>query len=405
MKSKMFQRVKVLLVLTVILTISVFVLENVFDGFVPVVIRNGYDLGSRTEEYEVEIEGVEGKHPICVEVQEREYVGEEVQEMFRKVMERLDKVILGKNQSLDRVEKDLQLVNALEGYPVEMAWELDSYDVLNVDGTIRREDLPEEGILVELRATISYREEKAVYIRNARIFPVTRKGVDQLLYEIQTELQKQEETTRANEQFELPERVGGRKITWNQEKEKHWYYVLILGGTLSVYLIYREKEKVRRMAKRRQEQLKRDYPELISKLTMLLGTGITLRSAWERIVENYEIQKAQLGKRVVYEEMQAAIHEMKSGISEAEAYERFGKRCGDVSYVKFATLISQNLRKGSKGLSALLKMEAIQAFENRKSLAKRKGEEAGAKLMMPMIGMLAVVFVMIMVPAFYTLQI
>ena len=103
--------------------------------------------------------------------------------------------------------------------------------------------------------------------------------------------------------------------------------------------------------------------------------------------------------------MQAAIHEMKSGISEAEAYERFGKRCGDVSYVKFATLISQNLRKGSKGLSALLKMEAIQAFENRKSLAKRKGEEAGAKLMMPMIGMLAVVFVMIMVPAFYTLQI
>lgn len=405
MKSKMFQRVKVLLVLTVILTISVFVLENVFDGFVPVVIRNGYGLGSRTEEYEVEIEGVEGKHPICVEVQEREYVGEEVQEMFRKVMERLDKVILGKNQSLDRVEKDLQLVNALEGYPVEMAWELDSYDVLNVDGTIRREDLPEEGILVELRATISYREEKAVYIRNARIFPVTRKGVDQLLYEIQTELQKQEETTRANEQFELPERVGGRKITWNQEKEKHWYYVLILGGTLSVYLIYREKEKVRRMEKRRQEQLKRDYPELISKLTMLLGTGITLRSAWERIVENYEIQKAQLGKRVVYEEMQAAIHEMKSGISEAEAYERFGKRCGDVSYVKFATLISQNLRKGSKGLSALLKMEAIQAFENRKSLAKRKGEEAGAKLMMPMIGMLAVVFVMIMVPAFYTLQI
>ena len=405
MKSKMFQRVKVLLVLTVILTISVFVLENVFDGFVPVVIRNGYGLGSRTEEYEVEIEGVEGKHPICVEVQEREYVGEEVQEMFRKVMERLDKVILGKNQSLDRVEKDLQLVNALEGYPVEMAWELDSYDVLNVDGTIRREDLPEEGILVELRATISYREEKAVYIRNARIFPVTRKGVDQLLYEIQTELQKQEETTRANEQFELPERVGGRIITWNQEKEKHWYYVLILGGTLSVYLIYREKEKVRRMEKRRQEQLKRDSPELISKLTMLLGTGITLRSAWERIVENYEIQKAQLGQRVVYEEMQAAIHEMKSGISEAEAYERFGKRCGDVSYVKFATLISQNLRKGSKGVSALLKMEAIQAFENRKSLAKRKGEEAGAKLMMPMIGMLAVVFVMIMVPAFYTLQI
>ena len=53
----------------------------------------------------------------------------------------------------------------------------------------------------------------------------------------------------------------------------------------------------------------------------------------------------------------------------------------------------------------MLKFEAIQAFENRKSLAKRKGEEAGAKLLMPMMGMLAVVFVMIMAPAFFTLQI
>ena len=103
--------------------------------------------------------------------------------------------------------------------------------------------------------------------------------------------------------------------------------------------------------------------------------------------------------------IQVALYEMKSGISEGEAYEHFGKRCGDMAYVKLGTLLSQNLRKGSKGLSDILKMEAIQAFENRKSLAKRKGEEAGAKLMVPMLGMLAVVFVMIMVPAFLTLQI
>ena len=405
MKSKTFQKVKVILVFTGLLTVGFFLTEHVFRRFVPIATRNGYGLGSKTEEYEVEIEGLEGKHPIRVEIQEQEYEGEEVQELFRTVMKQLDQVILGENSSLDHVEKDLQLVTELEGYPVDIEWELDSYEALNVDGTIRMKEVPEEGVLVELRGTITYLDEEAIYIRSARIFPVTRVGIEKLLYEIQTELQKQEETTRDQTKFSLPKEVGGKKLTWNQKQETHWYYVLILGGTLSVYLVYREKEKVRKAAKRRKEELKRDYPGLISKLTMLLGTGITLRGAFERIVEQYETQKVQSGKHTVYEEMKVALYEMKSGISEAEAYERFGKRCGDISYVKFGTLLSQNLRKGSKGISQILKMEAIQAFENRKSLAKRKGEEAGAKLMLPMMGMLAVVFVMIMVPAFFTLQI
>jgi hypothetical protein len=49
-------------------------------------------------------------------------------------------------------------------------------------------------------------------------------------------------------------------------------------------------------------------------------------------------------------------------------------------------------------------MEAIQAFESRKNTAKRMGEEAGTKLLMPMFGMLAVVFIMVMVPAFLSMQ-
>ena len=59
----------------------------------------------------------------------------------------------------------------------------------------------------------------------------------------------------------------------------------------------------------------------------------------------------------------------------------------------------------SKGLSDMMRMEAIQAFENRKSTAKRLGEEAGTKLLIPMVGMLAVVFIMVMVPAFLSMQI
>ena len=405
MKKKLLKRFKVLLVLTVLLTTGVFLSETVFTKFTPIVRRNGYGKGAKVEEYEVSIEGVNGKLPIQIEVHEREYIGEEVQVLFKKVMDKLDQVILGENESFDRIEKDLYLVSAIADYPVDILWELDSYDVINIDGKIRDVEIPEDGVLVELRGTISYQQETAIYIRSARVYPVTRVGVEQILYDLQKEIEEKEKSSRGNTSFSLPEKVGERRLTWSQNKEVLWPYVLVLGLTLSGYLVYREREKERKEMKQRQEELKRDYPGIISKLTMLLGTGITLRNAWERIVEHYEMQKEKIGTHTAYEEMRATVNEMKSGISEAEAYEHFGKRCGESSYIKLGTLLSQNLRKGTKGISDVLRMEAIQAFENRKSRAKRKGEEAGAKLMMPMIGMLVVVFAMIMVPAFLTLQI
>ena len=156
--------------------------------------------------------------------------------------------------------------------------------------------------------------------------------------------------------------------------------------------------------KERADELMRDDPGMINKFTMLLSTGTTVKQAWEKIVQNYEAQKNQMGVHIVYEEMMNTCREMQGGVSEAEAYERFGKRCGVTVYLKFGALLSQNLRKGSKGLSDILRVEAIQSFENRKSTAKRLGEETGTKLLMPMLGMLSVVFIIVMVPAFMTMK-
>ena len=228
--------------------------------------------------------------------------------------------------------------------------------------------------------------------------------MDKVMYEIKKEVKMLESGTRSDESFELPAEVNGQALSWSMRREHRWYYVLILGVVLSIYLVYHEHETIKQAKQRRIEELLREYPGMMSKLTMLLGTGTTVRSAWEKIVQNYERQKESMGTQAVYEEMHLTLREMQGGVPEAECYERFGKRCGVTSYVKFGTLLSQNLRKGSKGVSDILRMEAIQSFENRKSTAKRLGEEAGTKLLMPMLGMLAVVFIMVMVPAFLSMQ-
>jgi argininosuccinate lyase len=102
--------------------------------------------------------------------------------------------------------------------------------------------------------------------------------------------------------------------------------------------------------------------------------------------------------------MELAEYQMKQGIAEKQAYHNFGKHCGLQAYRKLASLLEQNLEKGTSGLSVRLFEEMRQAFEERKSFAIRKGEEATTKLLLPMFLMLAIVLVICIVPAVMSFQ-
>lgn len=404
MKRTMKTKLIVIMVFSLTIALVLFLSEHVLSDRDGNVQRNVYGEGDKTEEYVLTVEGEVEDRPFHIQVEEQEYSKEETKELFEEVLSKLDKVILGENESFDRVEKDLNLVNSLEDYPVQIEWQLDSYLVMNLYGEIQEENLVPEGSLVEIRGIVSYKDEECAYVQYARIYPLTRTGVDKLLYEVENEIRSREEQTREDVNFALPKEVGGRKLEWRQKKEARWHYVLLAGAVLCAYLVYRDKERIKTEKKRRKEELEREFPGLISRFTMLISTGTTVRNAWEKLVQSYEAQKEQLGVRIAYEEMSLTLREIQGGVSEAEAYERFGKRCGITTYLKFGTLLSQNLRKGSKGMAEILRIEAIQTFENRKNKAKRLGEEAGTKLLMPMLGMLAVVFIIVMVPAFLSMQ-
>ena len=404
MKISIKKKILAIMIISIVLAVVLFLVEYVFAEPEKQVIRNEQGEGKKVVEYELSVNGELEHESFQIEVEEREYTHEELQDIFQKVQEELETVILGDNESFDRVERDLNLVTKLEGYPVSIQWQLDSYSVLNLYGEIQEENVDKEGNLIELRGIISCQGEESIYVQHVMVYPLTRKGTDKMLYEIRQKIQEMDENTKQNTYLELPTEINGKQLKWNLKKENSWQYVLLLGVVSCVYLVYRESEKVKRAKKRRQEELLRDYPGMISKFTMLLGTGATVKNAWEKIVQNYEMQKKNLGEHVVYEEMALTLRQMQGGVSEAEAYEQFGKRCGVTLYLKFGTLLSQNLRKGSKGISEILRLEAIQSFENRKNDAKRLGEEAGTKLLIPMLGMLAVVFIIVMVPAFLSMQ-
>jgi hypothetical protein len=64
------------------------------------------------------------------------------------------------------------------------------------------------------------------------------------------------------------------------------------------------------------------------------------------------------------------------------------------------TLFLQNMTKGSKNMLEILKNEEQQAFLIRCEQAKRMGEEADTKLLLPMGMMLLDILLLLMVPAY-----
>lgn len=158
--------------------------------------------------------------------------------------------------------------------------------------------------------------------------------------------------------------------------------------------------------KKRERCMELDYAEIVNRLSLYMGAGMSTRKAWERIVENYEKEyEEEQRSRFAYNEMRTTLHEMQSGISEAAAYERFGTRCRMPAYLKLGTLLAQNLRRGTGNLAALLQEEAREAFEDRKALAKRMGEECESRLLLPMIMMLVTVLIIVMYPALVSFQV
>lgn len=383
--------------------------QGVMQGFGKIRIeREDYGGKQVNQQLQMQVDGGESEN-VEIQVSPRMYSEEEVQSLFRQAMNKLDQVILGENETADHVVRPLCFPQELEGYPFDVSWELGRYDVMDMNGKINQEAVMEEdpdgeGILVKITGILRYGTEEAAYETQVRVF-ADMEETETIRNQVLNAARQEEEVSREEKSFVLPDQVNGRTVRWRFRKESKVMPVLILGAVICVFLVVQERQKKEEQRKARKEQMLFDYPEIVSQFTMLMGAGMTAKNVWKKITADYCGQKERGGRmREAYEEMVITLQEMQSGIPEAECYERFAARCGLVPYMKMGALLSQNLRKGAKGTSDMLKMEAIQAMEDRKSRARRLGEEAGVKLLFPMLLMLVIVLVIVIVPAFLSID-
>jgi len=356
--------------------------------------------GSREESLQVEVEGK--RFPVDITLQEIPYEEARRDQLLKEAALGLEKIFLKDNASLQKIVSDVSMPSEYPDSPVSIQWYLDSWEYVQPDGTVKNELLKEPSP-VRVQAVLTLEDQSESWEKSFLICPPEAPDMEQkisiLKYQVQSAQEKQKK------QVDLPDSVLGERVSWYPAQDLRWLEIAVLTVLALCIAAAGRRSEEEKIEKQRERNMQLAYPDIVSRLSLYMGAGISTRKAWERIVESYEQKNGENESQAAYEEMRTALHEMQSGVPEALAYERFGTRCRLPSYLKLGALLSQNLRRGTRNLAGLLEEESREAFEDRKAFARKLGEECESKLLLPMILMLLTILIMIMYPAVASFQV
>ena len=343
-------------------------------------VREGYlereEQGGMDYEAALRMETKEGSRRIDYVVEARSYTAEEAQRILDAAEERAFALALGENEA-GHVAADLHLPGADPEEPVSFSWASGNPDLLGWDGRLA-DGIPEEGAETELLLRLVFDgkvsgagpessdaasragELSRDARRTIRVFPKP-KALD--------EAEKAREAiAKANSpesgRVLLPDTVDGQQVRWTREGGDPGVTVLALGIVLGVGLLLNAVQKAGKAAEERQRRLSLDYPYVISRLTLYLSAGMSLRSALVRMAESYEeALRRGGGKREAMEEIRRTAADLRNGMPETEAVRQLGERAGNARYRTLAQLLLQHLSRGNRELPLLLAENSPEAFE------------------------------------------
>ena len=363
-------------------------LNNTFSktGNVKSIFRKNYGEGEKV--YELEAKFKDGyRQNVKIKLPEKANSYDDVKLIFENSYQSILKNMLNGNQSINNITGDVKLIYSLDNN-VTVDWNLNNTLYIDYGGNILWDNMGNvDKVSVDIEVTLSLDTYSKTYNIPLTINKAGRKKSEIIDESIEKYI---DEYTKSDKEVELMNSINDEEVEFVEKKKKS---SIIKGKELQDY------------EDKRRKQLEIDYVTMVNKITILHSAGMTILAAWDKVISDYEKNKSTLGMRYAYEEMKYARQKMKNGYSECQAYLDYGKRCGIHSYIKFGNLLEQNIRKGTKGLSEILESEVNDAYEERKALARKKGEEAGTKLLLPMGIMLVISMAIIIIPAFLSMGI
>ncbi len=149
--------------------------------------------------------------------------------------------------------------------------------------------------------------------------------------------------------------------------------------------------KLKIRLKQRTEACEDEFPNMVSKLILLLNAGMTLDEAW------FEIAK---GEGALYSLMRVSCDEItKLNVPFGGALYKFADRCDSQVVRKFIGILSQAQKNSGAALILFLQSQMDELWSEKRTRMMQKGDAAAAGLLLPIMIVLVAVIVLVLYAA------
>ena len=134
--------------------------------------------------------------------------------------------------------------------------------------------------------------------------------------------------------------------------------------------------KAKESVAKRREACVAEFPNMVSKLSLLINSGMVLREAWFLIANGKE--------GPLYDLMKKACEYMNNGESDMSAIHKFGVLSDSTEIKKFTSALVQGIEKGNSELADFLLAQTSELWAHKRQLSLQAGEVAAGKLIIPL---------------------
>ena len=269
-----------------LIVITGFVIFGICNSFLKVnTVENNYINRPGVDEYdtemEIEVEGLLDKpQRIEIPVTKRTYSIDEANEAIKKGLEEILLTLPGENSSLQNITTDLNLTNEISDLGLSVRWDFGESELIDILGNVHNENL-KENRNIDIEVSLSYETYEESYIIPITVCPKILSDDERLLKELIDKIANVDKESAQKDGYILPDTYEGKRLIYHYGEAFNFNIIPIMGTVIAILLYLQDKEKERRSTEKRKRELMKDYPDIVSKLIVFIGAGLSVRQSWE----------------------------------------------------------------------------------------------------------------------------
>jgi hypothetical protein len=342
---------------------------------------------------------------VSVAVQPRELSPEEIATALDGLKSRLPSEVLGENESLASVTSDLALAGEDAETGAVISWRSNRPEIISDGGQVNLiEGKPGEEVLLEADITLGEATDSIV-LKAAMGDPAAGHDFVRDLEASVGTLISDISTGTDGSSVNLPGSTDtGIEMIWSRPRETGALAALFIIPIIGVFVYRGRYRGMGKAVAKMRESIKRDFPDFLAKLLLLLNAGLVVTAAVAKIADDYRERRRSGEEKVFFEELLAMEERIRgANTSLAAEFSDLAVRSGQREVMRFSAILADNIDKGSALADKLMQEEGM-LRAMRKKRAEERGRLAETKLTFPMALQLGAIIIITVAPAAFEMQ-